>query len=77
MGYYYEAVSMNPIIGKYNYVISRRGTSAIGHGVVDRLNNKLVSYINSDAQFRGGDNDAAKDGTHRTFLVAQHPNLAR
>jgi hypothetical protein len=67
-GYYYEAVSLNPIIGKYNYRIPEGGTSALGIGVVDRTNNKLVSVINSTAQYRGGNNDAAKDGTYRTLL---------
>ncbi len=66
--YYYEAASLKPIPGKLNYRIPVASTSALGVSVVDRTNLELVSVISEAAQYRGGNNDAAKDGTFRTQL---------
>lgn len=66
--YYYEAASLKPIPGRYNYVIPVASTSALGVSIVDRENNELVSVVNESARYRGGDNDAAKDSTYKTFL---------
>lgn len=35
---------------------------------VDRGTNTLASVVNTSAQFRGGDNDASRDGTYRSLL---------
>jgi hypothetical protein len=35
---------------------------------MDRTNNLLCSLISDEAQYRGGNNNAAYDGTYRTFL---------
>ena len=74
-GYYYEAASLNPIPGKYNYVIPVASTSALGVSVVDRTNLELVSVINTSAQYRGGNNNAALDGAFNTQLGRAATNL--
>lgn len=56
--YTYEAVSLQPIIGKKSYYIPAGGYSAIGHGVIDRTNLTLCSVVNSDPRYRGGGNVA-------------------
>lgn len=66
--YYYEAASLKPIPGRYNYVIPVASTSALGVAIVDRENNELVSVVNESARYRGGNNDAAKDSTYKTLL---------
>ncbi|MFK2681139.1 hypothetical protein ACIXT9_02445 [Bacteroides fragilis] len=66
--WYYEAVSMSPIPGRWNYVIPAGGTSALGAGVVDRTTTTLVSVVSDDVKFRGGNNDAAKDAAYNTLL---------
>ena len=66
--YWYEAVSMSPIPGRWNYYIPRGGTSALGAGIVDRTTNKLVSVVSDDVKFRGGNNDSAKDGKYNTLI---------
>ena len=66
--YYYEAVSLTPIPGRQNYYIPAGGTSALGAGVIDRTTNTLVSVVSNDAKYRGGNNDANKDGKYNTFL---------
>ena len=74
-GYYYEAASLNPIPGKYNYVIPVASTSALGVSVVDRTNLELVSVINTSAQYRGGNNNAELDGAFNTQLGRAATNL--
>lgn len=54
--YTYEAVSLQPIIGKKSYYIPAGGYSAIGHGVIDRTDLTLCSVVNSDPRYRGGGN---------------------
>lgn len=73
--YMYEAVSLTPIIGRNNYYIPEGGTSALGIGVMDRTNNLLVSVVNSSTQYRGGNNDAAKDSLYTTQLGMGATNL--
>ena len=65
---YYEAVSLNPIRGRNNYVIPAGGTSILGAGVLDRTNLKLCSLVSDDPQYRGGTNVADWDNTYRSLL---------
>ena len=74
--YIYEAVDVVPIPGQLNYRIPIFSRSCAGYATIDRTNNKLVSYINTAAQFRGGNNDAAKDGTYRSLLGLPATNIA-
>ena len=73
--YFYEAASLNPIPGKYNYVIPVASTAAIGVSVVDRENLELVSVINTAAKYRGGNNDADLDSAFNTQLGRAATNL--
>jgi len=66
--YEYLAASLSPIPGRYNWYIPQFMTSALGIGVMDRTNTKLVSVINNSVQYRGGNNDAAKDALYTTQL---------
>ncbi len=66
--YYYEAISLKPIPGKENYVVPVASTSALGVSVVDRTNLELVSVVSTAAQYRGGNDDATKDGNYNTLL---------
>jgi hypothetical protein len=66
--YFYEAASLSPIQHRLNYVIPVASYSALGVGVMDRTNTKLVSVISDDAQYRGGSNDSSKDGVYNTLL---------
>lgn len=76
--YYYEAVSPTPIEGHLNYYIPAGGTSALGAGVMDRTSGTLVSVVSDDPRYRGGNNDATRDGKHNTQLgmVATNMNAA-
>ena len=73
--YYYEAASLKPIPGRWNYVIPVASTSALGVSVVDRENNELVSVISEAARYRGGDNDSSKDSAYNTLLGRAATNL--
>ena len=64
----YQAISLYPIKGQYNYRIPVGSLSATGLAALDRTNDTLVSYINDDAQYRGGNNTPGWDGTYRTLL---------
>jgi hypothetical protein len=66
--YLYEAVSLEKLSGWECYYIPPGGTSALGFGVMDRLNNKWCSIINNNPQFRGGGNQAEWDDTYRSML---------
>ena len=66
--YYYEAASLKPIPGQYNYEIPVASTSALGTAVIDRTTNELVSVVNSSARYRGGNNDSSLDGKFNTQL---------
>jgi hypothetical protein len=73
--YYYEAASLKPIPGKMNYKIPVASTAAIGVSVIDREMLELVSVINNTARYRGGNNDATKDGAYNTLLGRAATNL--
>ncbi len=66
--YLYEAIGLNPIPGKQNYLIPVASTSALGVSVMDRETGQLVSVVNNDARYRGGDNDSTKDTAYNTLL---------
>ena len=44
---------------------------------LDRTNNKLCSVVNATAQYRGGGNNSAWDGTYRSLLGCPVSNLTR
>ena len=73
--YYYEAVSPTPIEGHLNYYIPAGGTSALGAGVMDRTSGTLVSVVSDDPRYRGGNNDATRDGKHNTQLGMVATNM--
>ena len=64
-GMFHEAISLSPIKGQYNYTIPVASMSAHGFASLARDTNTLVSYINSDANYRGGDNTTSYDDTYR------------
>ena len=65
---FYEEISLSPIPGQYNYVIPVGSMSAHGHACIDRTTDTLVSYVNDDVRYRGGDNNTTYDGTYRTLI---------
>ena len=64
---FYVAVSLSPIAGKWNYRIPVGSMSASGHACMERSTTTLVSYINDDPNYRGGDNSTSYDGTPKTL----------
>lgn len=74
--YIYEAVDIVPIPGQLNYKIPVFSRSCAGYATIDRTNNRLVSFINTAAQYRGGNNDAAKDGAFNSQLGLPATNIA-
>ena len=64
-GLFHEAISLSPIAGQYNYVIPVGSLSAHGFASLERSTSTLVSYINDDPDYRGGDNQSSWDGTYR------------
>lgn len=74
--YVYEAVDTVPIPGQLNYRIPVFSRSCAGYATIDRTTNTLVSYINQTARYRGGSNDASKDGTWATQLGMPATNIA-
>lgn len=65
---FYMEISLSPIPGQYNYTIPVGSMSAHGHACLDRTTDTLVSYVNEDVNYRGGDNNATYDGTYRTLI---------
>lgn len=74
--YEYEAVSLQPIPGHWNYKIPVASMSCAGAAALDRTNNILVSYCNRATQFRGGNNDTTKDAAWNTLLGKPVTNIA-
>jgi len=65
----YETVSLGgPRPGFWNYYIPVGSRSCAGYAAMDRTNARLMSVVNSTAQFRGGDNDASLDGLFNSQL---------
>ncbi|MDR0939902.1 MAG: hypothetical protein LBN29_11255 [Mediterranea sp.] len=74
--WYYEAVSLKPIPGRENYRVPRGGISALSGGVIDREKGTLCSVVSNEPRYRGGDNDASKDGAYNTLLGRIATNIA-
>ena len=75
--YLYETVSLGgPRPGFWNYYIPIGSRSCAGYAAMDRTNSKLVSFVNSTAQYRGGNNDASLDGLFNSQLCMPATNLA-
>jgi len=66
-GLWHEEISLRPIPGQYNYRIPVGSISAHGLACIDRDTNTLCSFVNEDAKYRGGNNNADWDGTYRTL----------
>ena len=66
-GLWHEEISLRPIPGQYNYRIPVGSISAHGLACIDRDTNTLCSFVNDDAKYRGGNNNADLDGTYRTL----------
>ena len=64
----YITLSLTPRKGEYNYRFPVASMSASGHAALDRTTMTLVSYINRDARYRGGNNTADWDDTYRSLL---------
>ena len=62
-----EAFDDRPIPGVPCVYIPVGSRSCAGFAQLDRTNNKLVSYINKTAQYRGG-NNSNWDGTYRSLI---------
>ena len=73
----YETVSLGgPRPGFWNYYIPVGSRSCAGYATMDRTNAKLMSVVNSTAQFRGGNNDASLDGLFNSQLCMPATNMA-
>lgn len=65
--YKHEAFDDRPIPGVPCVYIPVGSRSCAGYAQLDRTNNKLVSFINKTAQYRGG-NNSNWDNTYRSLL---------
>ena len=74
--YLYEAVDTKPIPGQLNYRIPVFSRSCAGYATIDRTNNRLVSYINTSAQYRGGNNDSSLDSLFNSQLGKPATNIS-
>ena len=73
--YDYEAFDDRPIPGVPCVYIPVGSRSCAGYAQLDRTNNKLVSYINKTAQYRGG-NNSNWDETYRSLLGKPVTNVS-
>lgn len=74
--YLYEAIDVKPIPGQRNYVIPPGSRSCAGYATLDRVNGNLVSFVNYQAQYRGGNNNAELDGLFNSQLCKPATNVA-
>lgn len=75
--YLYETVSLGgPRPGFWNYYVPVGSRSCAGWATMDRANSKMVSVVNSAAQFRGGNNDATLDATYKSQLGKPATNMS-
>lgn len=74
--YEYEAIDIQPIPGHLNIKFPVFSRSAAGFATIDRTNLILVSYINSAAQYRGGNNDASLDRAFNSQLGKPATNIS-
>jgi len=70
-----EAVTFAAIPGKKSIKVPAGGISWLGHGVMDRVENKLASVISDDPRYRGGSGKAI-DHTVRTKLSEDMPQCS-
>ena len=68
-------VAKGKIPGEYNYEIPIASESAAGWATMERSTGKLVSYINMGTDYRGGNNDSAKDGAFNTLIGKPVTNI--
>lgn len=68
-------IAKGKIPGEVNYTIPVASESAAGWATMERSTGKLVSYINMGADYRGGNNDANKDGQYNTMLGRPASNM--
>ena len=74
--YLNETVSLGgPRPGFWNYYIPVGSRSCAGYAAMDRTNAKLMSVVNSTAQFRGGNNDASLDAAFNSQLSKPATNM--
>ncbi len=74
--YDYETFSLGgPRRGFWNYYIPVGSRSCGGFAAMDRTNGILMSVVNNSTQFRGGNNDAAKDGAWNSQLGMPATNI--
>lgn len=71
----HEAFDDRPIPGVPCVYIPVGSRSCAGYAALDRTSNILCSYINKTAQFRGGANNSAWDGTWRSQLGKPVSNI--
>ena len=64
----YLGVSLTFKAGYENYYIPVASDSASGWATIERSTGRLVSYINNNADYRGGNNDSSRDGKFNTLL---------
>lgn len=74
--YEYEAIDIQPIQGHLNIKFPVFSRSAAGYATIDRTNLILCSYISSDAQYRGGNNNAALDSAFNSQLGKPATNIS-
>lgn len=74
--YLYETISLGgPRKGYWNYYIPVGSRSCAGYAAMDRTNAKLMSVVNSTAQFRGGNNNATLDAAYNSQLCKPVTNI--
>ena len=74
--YLNETVSLGgPRPGFWNYYIPVGSRSCAGYAAMDRTNAKLMSVVNSTAQFRGCNNDASLDAAFNSQLCKPATNM--
>lgn len=74
--YKYETISLGgPRPGMWNYYIPVGSRSCAGYAAMDRTNSILMSVVNNSTQFRGGNNDSAKDGAWNSQLGMPVTNM--
>ena len=74
--YLYETISLGgPRPGFWNYYIPVGSRSCAGYAAMDRTNSKLVSFVNDEAQYRGGNNDSALDAAFNSQLGMPATNM--
>lgn len=74
--YDYETISISgPRPGFWNYRIPVGSRSCAGYATIDRTTGTLVSYVNSDARYRGGNNNSALDSAYNSQLGMPATNM--